>query len=103
MSPEVRSSLANGFSARRASGCHLAGQPEQLGIGGVVRVPQLVLDPGITALFRGFCDVDQRFECLDLTEKQLLLAFRVNPVFEQSQRRRTATSDDTSLACGPAS
>ena len=57
----------------------------------IVRLAELVLDPGVAVLPSDLGDVDGGFEGLDLAEEQLLLAFGIGPVLEQARRRRRDT------------
>lgn len=70
------------------SGRHLEGHPGQAGVGLIVRLAKLVLNPGVAVLFGDLGDVDGRLQGLNLTEEELPLAFRLGPIFEELARRR---------------
>ena len=56
------------------AGRHLEGDARQAGVRRVVRLAQVVLDPGVAVLPRDLGEVDGRLEGLDLAEEERLVA-----------------------------
>jgi len=69
--------------------------PRQTGIRGVVGFDQLVLDPGVAVLTGDLCDVDSRFQRLDLAEEELVFPLGIRPVLKQAQCRGCHTEIPT--------
>ena len=65
------------------AGRHLESHARQAGVGLVVRLAKLVLNPGVAVLFGDLGDVDGRFQGFNLTEEELALAVRLGPVLEE--------------------
>jgi len=66
-----------------AARSHLEGDAIEPGVGFLVGLANLVLDPGVPGFSSDLRQIDGGLHCLDLAEEQLVLTVRVSPVFEQ--------------------